>query len=89
MAYMPTEIAILDSKAVMKELADIKADLKAVLLSMQQRPEEISPGIKWQNATVFMRDNGIGRRRFARLVDSGMVAAKDIGGRGKVYRWAD
>ena len=84
---MAEGIMVVSSDALMSELAEIKRLLYAAI-GNREAPAA-APGVKWQNATDFMREAGIGRRRFARLVDSGMVAAKDIGGRGKVYRWAD
>ena len=82
-------VVVLDGDAVMKELLDIKAQINTLLLSQQQRPEAISAGARWQTATAFQRENGIGRRKFARMVEAGAVASKDIGGAGKVYRWAE
>ena len=79
-------VLVLDSAEVMKVLEDIKAQLHA--LAQQQRPE-VPQAVKWQSAAAFMRENGMGRRRFTRCVEAGAVAAKDLGGRGKVYRWAE
>ena len=82
------EIVVLSAAEVMRKLADIEALLQA-LQKKQERPEIVSAGQKWESAAAFMRSNGMGRRRFARCVETGAVAAKDIGGRGKVYRWVE
>lgn len=82
------QVVVMDSAEVMRKLADIEALLQA-LQQKNERPEIVSAGAKWESAAAFMRSNGMGRRRFARCVETGAVAAKDIGGRGKVYRWAE
>lgn len=82
------EIVVLSAAEVMRKLADIEALLQA-LQKKQERPEIVSAGQKWETAAAFMRTNGIGRTRLARLEAAGTVATKDIGGRGKVYRWAE
>lgn len=82
------QVVVMDSAEIMRKLADIEALLQA-LQQKNERPEIVSAGAKWESAAAFMRSNGMGRRRFARCVETGAVAAKDIGGRGKVYRWAE
>lgn len=79
-------VVVMDSAEVMKALTDIKSLLEK--MQKQERPEIVSQGVKWETAAAFMRTNGIGRRRLARLEEAGTVASKDIGGKGKVYRWA-
>lgn len=82
------QVVVMDSAEIMRKLADIEALLQA-LQQKNERPEIVSAGAKWESAAAFMRSNGMGRRRFARCVETGAVAAKDIGGRGKVYRWVE
>lgn len=82
------QVVVMDSAEIMRKLADIEALLQA-LQQKNERPEIVSAGAKWESAAAFMRTNGIGRTRLARLEAAGTVATKDIGGRGKVYRWAE